>query len=211
MEIIKLLINIIKKILKYFFILLIIGGIIGGGVYLWQENENKKERELNLAFFTKAFPTSMLEQGKYVELIDWQVDDYINNPKGEYQYGFDGFGKIYYRQVNRDKTPPSVTFYHMRMKDDDDQFSSATIWMIDCPKGSSTTYLISENNYGTIKCSKTGDYLYTALKHTPDYDLDFYSTNISANGFSRRINTSSFDMDKLRQNKTLMKLKSDDS
>ena len=206
MEIIKIIIIIIKKLFKYLFILIIIGGIIGGGVYLWQEYKNKKERELNLAFFNEGFPTSALGDGEYINAIDWQLDDYRHNPKGEYQYGFDENGKMYFRQVMRDESPPNVTFYHMEIKDDDDQFSSATIWMIDCPPDSTTSYKISENNDATIRCSKNGDYLYAANKHNPR-NLNLYSKTLNANGFSMYFSTSNFDMDKLRQNKTLMRLK----
>ena len=206
----EIIINIIKKLFKYLFILIIIGGIIGGGVYLWQEYENKKERELNLAFFNEGFPTSTLDVRKYINAIDWQIDDYRHNPKGEYQYGFDENGKMYFRHVMRDESPPNVTFYHMRTKDDDDQFSSATIWMIDCPPDSTTSFMISENNNGTIRCSKNGDYLYSAIKHTPG-NLNFYSDTINANGFSIYFSTSNLDMDKLRQNKTLMRLKDENS
>ena len=209
MEIIKLLINIIKKILKYFFILLIIGGIIGGGVYLWQENENKKERELNLAFFTGVKTTYSGDKKGNLRLIDWQVDDYRHNPKGQRQFGFDGYGKLYYRHVKRNENPPQVNFYYLEEEEDDDKFNSHTVWLIDCPASSTTKYSLDEDS-ATIKCGENGKFLYTSLWHSAR-DIDYYFSEINANGFSTYISTKDFDINRLRQNMTLMKLKSDDS
>ncbi|MDB4140442.1 hypothetical protein N9746_08055, partial [Candidatus Thioglobus sp.] len=208
---IKLIINIIKKFFKYLFILIVIGGIIGGGVYLWQENENKKERELNLAFFTGVSETFSGDIKAAVRAIDWEVDDYYHyNSTGEYQSGFDGYGKLYYRHVKRNTNPPSVTLYYLDEKDEGDDFSSVTVWMIDCTPDSSTPYLIGENS-ATIRCSEDGKRLFSYLSHYPDRGIRMYRAEINANGFTTSINPSKFDINKLRQNMTLIKLKNEDS
>ena len=207
MAIVKTIINISKKLLKLILILAVIGGVVAGAVYLWIEYENKKEQELNLAFFNTLVPMEAKSPSWVVKGIEWRLTDNPKNDKGIYQYGFDSNGKLFYREVSRNISPPNVLVYHMGINDEDNEFRTISIWIVDCAPSSSTSYDIGGENTATLKCSDNGEYLFTTLIHTSK-SLIYYNQEVNANGFSARYRTSPFDMNELLQNKTLMKLES---
>ena len=208
MEIIKLLINILKKILKYFFILLIIGGIIGGGVYYWQQNEYKKESELNLAFFTTDKYSGELTKGiKWSPVSTWHSND---NAEANYQYGYKSeSGQMFFREVRQDAIPPVVATYYLfkDSKDSSDNLAINIHWIIDCKPNSSKKYNINEELEATLFCDDNGQFLYIkrGWKGT-----ELSNKDIDALGFRYTASTNPFNMDELKQNSTLLTLKSED-
>ena len=205
MEIIKLLINIIKKILKYFFILLIIGGIIGGGVYFWQQNEYKKESELNLTFFT----TDRYD-GELVKGIKWTPISTIyanKNAEGIYQSGYSSTGEMFFREVRRNAEPPTVSVYGLYQEEDEgitkDKLFVNVYWIVDCAANIGQEIEFGEYTR-ELKCNDNGKYLWSSFGwNSPeinDYDID-------ALGFKYKVSTYPYDMNMLRQNKTLMNYK----
>jgi hypothetical protein len=205
----EIIINIIKKLFKYLFILIIIGGIIGGGAYFWQENENKKEAELNLAFFTTDIYDGSLTKGvKWSPVSTWYSN---NNAEANYQYGYKSeSGQMFFREVRRDAIPPVVATYYL-YKDSEDSSHNLGVtayWIVDCPPDSSEEYSYDDNESNfLLKCTENGKYLYS----TTGWDeTDITNGHFDALGFYYKVNTSPFNMTEIKQNATLIKLKSED-
>ena len=205
----EIILNIIKKLFKYLFILIIIGGIIGGGAYFWQENENKKEAELNLAFFTTDIYNGSKTKGvKWSPVSTWQSN---NNARANYQYGYKSeSGQMFFREVLRDATPPVVATYYL-YKDSDDSSNNLGVtsyWIVDCPPDSSEEYSYDDNELNfLLKCAENGKYLYS---NSGWEETEVRNDNFDALGFYYKVNTSPFNMTEIKQNATLIKLKSED-
>jgi len=204
----EIILNIIKKLFKYLFILIIIGGIIGGGAYFWQENENKKESELNLAFFTTDKYSGELTKGiKWSPVSTWQSND---NAEANYQYGYKSEnGQMFFREVRRDATPPLVATYFLYKdsKDSSHNLGANIYWIIDCKSNSSKKYNINEELEGTLHCDDNGQYLYVSRGWK---GTELNNVDIDALGFRYKASTKPFNMDELKQNSTLLSLKSED-
>tara|TARA_B100000787_G_C16056128_1_gene233460 strand:- start:40 stop:678 length:639 start_codon:yes stop_codon:yes gene_type:complete len=212
MEIIKLIINIIKKFFKYLFILIVIGGIVYGAMHFWQENENKKEAELNLAFFTTDKYTGSLTKGvKWSPVSTWESN---NNARANYQYGYNSeSGEMFFREVRRDTTPPIAATYFLYKGSEDSNYHLGVniYWIVDCAPDSSQEFETDDENIFELKCDDGGEYLYTQIGWNGLKPGGWGGETIDALGFSYSVDTSPFNMDEIKQNATLMNLKSEGS
>jgi hypothetical protein len=206
MEIIKLIINIIKKFFKYLFILIVIGGIVYGAIHFWNENENKKEAELNLAFFT-----SENYNGGFTDGVNWSLaqSSYYDNAQARYQQGLNKDGKMFYREVLRDSKPPTVATYTLSEHLGKNSLFVDIYWVIDCTPGSSQKYQLSETLSKDLRCSDNGEYLYLAPLRWHNTEVSKYEVNVS--GFNYTVSTKRFNMSQLLQNQILQKLKEQNS
>ena len=196
-----------KKFFKFLFFLITLPIIIYAVFHFWNVNEDKKETQLNLAFFT-----SENYDGDFIKGVNWApVTTYYgnNNSRGAYQQGFNENGEMFYREVLRDEKPPTVAVYRLEERLGVNSLFVKVYWIIDCTPGSSKKHQLSETLTKDLKCSDNGKYLHlTTIGWGP---TEVSRSEINVLGFNYSVSTNPFDMNQLVQNKTLQKLKEEGS
>jgi hypothetical protein len=196
-----------KKFFKFLFFLITLPIIIYAVFHFWNVNEDKKETQLNLAFFT-----SENYDGDFIKGVNWApVTTYYgnNNSRGAYQQGFNENGEMFYREVRRDEKPPTVAVYRLEERLGVNHLFVKVYWIIDCTPGSSKKHQLSETLTKDLKCSDNGKYLHlTPIGWGP---TEVSRSEINVLGFNYSVSTNPFDMNQLVQNKTLQKLKEEGS
>ena len=182
-----------KKLFNFFLYL----AVIIAAVYFYNDYNNKKEQELNLAFFSSEDYVS--EESKNIK---WSVIDKNNNNKGRFQKGFNSEGQLVFREVRRNDSPPMQALYFVGLgeNDDDERFVVQPVRITDCKPESTSEFQFGQYRYELI-CGKKGKYLHTYVQYP-----DTFATRINANGFEYSINQYNFNMNELFQNRTLLKL-----
>jgi len=181
-----------KKLINFFLYF----AVIIAAVYFYNDYNNKKEQELNLAFFTSEDYVS--EESKNIK---WSIIDKSNNNQGRFQKGFNSEGQLVFREVRRNDSPPMQALYFVGLNDDDNEsFIVQAIWIVDCKPESSTDFKFGTYRYA-LECGKKGKYLHTYVEYP-----ETFTNRINANGFEYSINQYNFNMNELSQNRTLLNL-----
>lgn len=181
-----------KKFLKFLlFLVLIIAAL-----FFYDDYDKKKEREPNLGFFTTEDYVS--EEARNIK---WTPIEGANNKEGQFQKGFNSKGQLLFREVRRNDSPPMFALYYLSLSsENEDSFIVQPVWIVDCKEDSIIEYMMDGVKGFELRCRK-GKYLTTQVPYAR-----ITSGYLDAQGFEYYVNPYKFDMNELKQNRTLLNL-----